>query len=87
MAVITTKQEVCEVCRNTRRKVTRYRVGQDGQLVSVLLCREHGQPLDELIAMGTHVPNQSPRVKVWDLEEIEAERKRQAKTRKQPPGH
>lgn len=87
MAVITNRQEVCDTCRNPRRKVARYRVGQDGKLVAVLLCREHAKPLDDLIAVGTHVPNQSPRVKVWDLEEIEAERRNQARNRKQPPGH
>lgn len=79
MAILTSRTEVCDVCRNSRRKVTRYRVGQDGHQVSVLLCREHGQPLDELIEIGTHMPSQSPSPKVWDIEEIEAKRKAQSK--------
>ena len=83
MAVIHSAQEVCDVCRNQRRKVTRYRVGQDGHLVSVLLCREHAKYPDELIALGTHVPSQSPRVKVWDMEEIE--KMKAAQNRKTAP--
>ena len=85
MAVLTNTQEVCDRCRNPRRKVTRYRVGQDGHLVGVLLCREHAVPLDELMALGTHVPSQSPKVKVWDMEEIEKAKK--AQNRKPPPRH
>lgn len=79
MAIITNTTEACDVCRNPRRKVTRYRVGIDGRLVSVLLCREHGAYVQELIQLGTHVPNQSPRVKVWDMEEIEKLKKSQTK--------
>ena len=85
MALLTNTQEVCDRCRTPRRKVTRYRVGQDGHLVGVLLSREDDKPLDGLMALGTHVPSQSPRVKVWDMDEIEKAKKSQ--NRKLPPSH
>ena len=85
MAIITNTTEVCDVCRNPRRKVKRYRVGFDGRLVGVLLCREHAVPVEELIELGTYVPSQSPQPKVWTLEEIEAERRKQAQNKKTAP--
>ena len=80
MATITETREVCDVCKNSRRKTRLYRVGEDGLLVKVLLCREHGKYLDQLIQIGSVVQTTGPRARLWTLEEIE-ERKR-----KTPPG-
>jgi hypothetical protein len=82
MVTITESKTVCSVCRNPRRKVAAYRVGQDGVLVTVDLCKEHGTYVEELIALGTIVPFPSSRVKVWDIEEIET---RKAQRRKAAP--
>lgn len=79
MAVITNMTEVCDVCRNPRRKVQRYRLGQDGKLVAVVLCKEHAAPVELLIDLGTRVPNHSPQVQVWTMDDIEKERKAQNK--------
>lgn len=82
MVTITESKTVCSVCRNPRRKVSAYRVGQDGVLVTVDLCKEHGAYIEELIALGTIVPFPSSKVKVWDIEEIET---RKAQKRKAAP--
>lgn len=82
MVTITEAKTVCDVCKAPRRKVTRYRVGQDGVLVGVDLCKEHGAYIEELIALGTVLPFPSSKVKVWDIEEIET---RKAQKRKAAP--
>lgn len=69
-------KETCDVCKSPRRKTQRYRVGLDGDLVKVDLCRRDGEYLDKLIKLGERIPNASPRVKVWTMEEIEREGKR-----------
>lgn len=76
-------KDVCDVCRNKRRKVKRYRVAQDGDLVAVVLCSEHAKYLDELLKIGERIPNASPRAKLWSIDEIEAEKKRTKRNR--PP--
>lgn len=76
MAILTDVREVCDVCRNPRRKVTLYRVGRDGLLVKVVLCREHGKYLEELIAIGSVVPDTAPKAKLWTIEEIEERKKK-----------
>ena len=76
-------KDVCDVCKNPRRKVKRYRVQWDSDVVAVYLCSEHGEYLDKLLKLGERVPNQSPRAKVWSMEEIEAEKRRQE--RRKPP--
>ena len=77
-------RDVCDVCRNKRRKVKLYRLQQDGDKVALWLCSEHGQPLDKLLKIGERIPDASPRARVWTFEEIEAEKRRQAK-RNRPP--
>lgn len=67
----------CDVCKNPRRKTKRYRVAQDGDLVQVDLCREDGEYLDKLIKLGERIPNPRPRPKVWSMEEILKEGKKQ----------
>ena len=74
--------EICDVCKSTRRKVKPYRVAQDGDSVRLLLCSEHGKPLDDLIKLGERVPSNTPRAKVWDMEEIEKLRRTQGNRRK-----
>ena len=83
MATLTKTTSVCDVCKSTRRQVKRYRVAQDGTLVAVDLCSEHGAYLEKLLKLGERVPHTSPRVKLWTPEEIEAEKKRQR--RNSPP--
>lgn len=78
-------KNVCDVCSNSRRKVKSYRVGQDGDNVKVDLCAEHAEPLERLLKLGERIPNASPRVKVWSMDEIDKEARRQ-RTRKHPPG-
>ena len=83
MARIVKIKDVCDVCKNQRRKVKRYRVAQDGDLVSVVLCGEHGEYLDKLLKIGERIASTSPRAKLWTFEEIQAEKKR-AERRKPP---
>jgi len=78
-------QNICDVCENPRRKVKTYRVGQDGDLVKVELCREDAEPLDRLLKIGERMPNASPRAKMWTLEDIEKERRRQAQNARNRP--
>ena len=81
--LISTKA-VCDVCRNPRRQVKVYRVGNDVDLTKVDLCREHAIPLDSLIELGVRVSQVAPRAKKWTMEEIEAEKARQAKGKRPP---
>ena len=76
MATVTKTKEVCDVCGNTRRRTRPYRVGEDGVLVRVVLCREHGEPLDSLIKIGSIVQTTAPTARVWTMEEIEARKKK-----------
>lgn len=76
-------RDVCDVCESKRRQVKRYRVGQAGRLVTVVLCREHAKYVEELIMLGTHVPTQSATVKVWDIAEIE--KLKRAQNKRTPP--
>lgn len=80
MAIMTQLHSVCDVCRNPRRKVKTYRV-QNGEAGWVLtLCREDGRTLVALLQHGTEVPatkKPGPPVKLWDLDEIEAAKKKQ----------
>lgn len=76
MATITETREVCDVCKNTRRKTRLYRVGEDGVLARVLLCREHGKYLDNLIELGTIVPSTAPVARLWTIEEIESRKRK-----------
>ena len=82
MATITETREVCDVCHNPRRKVKTYRVGYDGLLVKVAVCAEHAKPLEKLLDLGTPVRSASPKVKVWDIGEIEKLKKAQ---KRNPP--
>jgi hypothetical protein len=76
-------KNVCDVCKNKRRKVKIYRVGFDGETVGVELCSEHAAPLEQMLKIGERLNTTTPKVKVWSLEDIEAEKRRQK--RKQPP--
>lgn len=76
VATLTKVRDVCDVCGSKRRRTRTFRVGQDGDLVKVDLCREDGEYLDRLIKLGERIPNASPRVKLWTMEEIEREGKR-----------
>lgn len=76
VATLTKVEDICDICKRPRRRTKRYRVGQDGDLVKVDLCREDAEFLDRLIKLGERVPNPSPRVKLWTMEEIEKEAKR-----------
>lgn len=82
MAIMTKVSTVCDVCRNPKRRTKTYRV-QNGEGSWVLtLDREHAQPLLELLQYATEVPatrRPGPPVKLWEMDEIEAERKRQQK--------
>lgn len=69
-------RSTCDVCKSPRRKTQRYRIGLDGDLVAVDLCREDGAYLDKLIKLGERIPNPRPTPKLWTIEEIEKERKR-----------
>lgn len=77
MATLTETKEVCDVCRNPRRRTLVYRVGEDGLLVKVLLCKEHGKYLNELIKLGSVVQTTAPVARLWTIDEIE-ERKKKA---------
>ena len=84
VATITETREVCDLCGNPRRKVRTYRVGYDGHCVKVTLCvSEHAKPLEKAIAVGSPVSSPSPKVKLWDMDEIErmkaAQQKRMSK--------
>lgn len=76
VATLVKTKDTCDVCNSTRRRTQRYRVGLDGDLVKVDLCKEDGAYLDKLIKLGERTPNPSPRVKVWTMEEIEREGRR-----------
>ena len=78
-------KNVCDVCKNKRRKVKIYRVGFDGTTVAVELCHEHAAPLEQMLKIGEPLTSTTPKVRTWTIEEIMAEKKRQAK-KKQPPG-
>lgn len=78
-------KNICDVCENPRRKVKTYRVGQDGTLVKVELCKEDAEPLEHLLKLGERMPNASPKAKVWTIEDIEKERRRQAQNAKNHP--
>lgn len=78
-------RNICDVCGNQRRKVKTYRVGQDGDLVKVELCKEDAEPLELLLKLGERVPNASPKAKIWSIEEIEKERRRQAQNARNHP--
>ena len=78
-------KNICDVCENPRRKVKMYRVGQDGDLVKVELCKEDAEPLERLLKLGERVPNASPKAKLWDMEEIAREARRQAQNAKNHP--
>lgn len=46
--------EVCDVCRNPKRKVRDYRIARDSnRLMRVVLCSEHAEPLEELLKVAT----------------------------------
>lgn len=50
MASITTKVEVCDVCRDIERPVRHFRLAPDsGRLRTLALCSEHSEPLDALV--------------------------------------
>jgi hypothetical protein len=83
VATVTNTQSVCDVCQNPRRKVKTFRVGWDGQNVRVDLCREHGEPLEQMLKIGDTIASASPRARVWTMEEIEKE-KRRAKGKRPP---
>lgn len=85
VARIVKTKDVCDVCQNPRRKVKTYRVGQDGDLVKVELCREDAEPLERLLKIGERIPFASRRAKLWTPEEIERERRRQAQNAKNQP--
>lgn len=72
------------MCRNPRRQAKVYRVGNETDLTKVDLCREHAIPLDTLIELGVRVGQAAPRAKKWTMEEIEAEKARQAKGKRPP---
>jgi hypothetical protein len=74
-------ENICDVCRNPRRKVRPYRLAQDGDSVRVVLCKEHSKPIDDLLKLGERVPSNAPRAKVWSMEEIEKQRRAQNRRR------
>ena len=84
VAQLTKTQDVCDVCGNQRRKVKTYRVGQDGDLVRVDLCSEHAEPLEKMLKLGARLPSTAKRAKLWSFEEIERERRKQAKKENRP---
>ena len=68
---------MCDVCRNPRRKVQEYRLAKDGnRLLKLWLCSEHGEPLEQLIKIGTPAVSNAPDAKLWTIEEIEKEKQR-----------
>lgn len=70
MAIIT--REVCDVCGDERRPVEIYEVRHGEAAVRLALCvPEHAEPLERILVLGSPIPGKPPRVKVWDMEEIE----------------
>lgn len=85
MAQVVNVKVVCDVCGNPRRSVKPYRVAQDGSSVRVMLCKEHARPVDELLKIGERIPDSSPKVKIYSMEDIAALARAQKK-RKPPSG-
>jgi len=55
------KVEVCDVCFDRGREVTRWTIGLGSRTRSVALCQEHSQPLIELMGLGTPEKPSRPR--------------------------
>lgn len=82
MATKTIVTNVCDECHSTRRKVDTYRVGAEGILYRLTLCREHARPLVRLAKLGEAISQSGPAgVKLWDIGEIERMKKTQKKNR------
>lgn len=74
VAIITTRQEVCDVCKAKDREVERYKVGPVGKVRTVVLCAEHAKPIVDLqtLLLKVGTPGVSPRKgKVRTVDEIE----------------
>ena len=72
---ITTVAVACDVCKNPKRKTHRYRMGDGEGLFAFELCREHAAPLRAILATGGEPLTPAPRVKVWQMDEIETLKK------------
>lgn len=75
---------VCDVCHDPERTTATYRMGQVGALRSVDLCNEHAKPIEDILA-AKPAKSRAPRRRTFDqavttIEEIEARKKKQAKT-------
>lgn len=69
--------EVCDVCRNPNRKVQDYRIARDSnRLMRIVLCSEHGKPLEDLLRIAQPAASNAPGARVWSIEEIEKEKRR-----------
>jgi hypothetical protein len=70
-------REVCDVCRNDRRKVQDYRIARDSnRLMRIVLCAEHAESLEELLKIAAPVASNAPDARLWTIEEIEKEKRR-----------